>query len=53
MRSPVARFSVADDEAAARLLRALVEAGIAVVEASPEEGRLERLFLPSQPGSPR
>ncbi len=40
-----ARFAVADDAGAAKLLRALVTAGIAVAEAAPEESRLERLFL--------
>ena len=40
-----ARFAVADDSAAARVLHALVTAGVPVVEAMPEEGRLERLFL--------
>ena len=42
---PSARFSVADDAAAARLIAALVEGGVALIEESPEEGRLERLFL--------
>ena len=42
--APDARFAVADDAGATRLLAALVGAGIAVIEASPEEGRLERLF---------
>jgi len=41
---PDARFVVADDAGATRLISALVGAGIAVTEASPEEGRLERLF---------
>ena len=44
---PLARFAVADDEAAARLVAALVEAGVAVIEVAPEESRLERLFLES------
>ncbi|MEK7270646.1 MAG: hypothetical protein AAB215_06875, partial [Planctomycetota bacterium] len=43
--SPLARFAVADDAAAARLVAALVAAGVPVAEATPEEGRLERLFL--------
>ena len=51
-----ARFAVSDDEVAARLLRALIGAGLAVVEAVPEESRLERLFLgrpaPAPPPSP-
>jgi len=41
---PDARFSVADDAGATRLLAALLAAGVPVVEAGPEEGRLERLF---------
>ena len=41
---PDARFAVADDAGATRLLAALLAAGVAVIEASPEEGRLERLF---------
>jgi len=41
---PDARFAVADDAGATRLLAALLAAGVAVTEASPEEGRLERLF---------
>lgn len=40
-----ARFTVADDAAAARLVRALVEGGVPVIEVVPEESRLERLFL--------
>ena len=40
-----ARFAVADDPAAARVLQRLVTAGVPVIEAMPEEGRLERLFL--------
>jgi ABC-2 type transport system ATP-binding protein len=39
-----ARFSVADDDGAARLFARLVESGVRVTEASPEGGRLERLF---------
>jgi len=42
--APDARFAVADDAGATRLLAALLAAGVAVTEASPEEGRLERLF---------
>ena len=49
---PVARFAVADDEAAARLIAALVEANVPVIEAAPEESRLERLFL-ATPGDAR
>jgi ABC-2 type transport system ATP-binding protein len=44
--SDQARLSVADDAQAAALLRALIEAGIAVVEAAPEGGRLEKFFRP-------
>ena len=42
--APDARFAVADDAGATRLLAELLAAGLAVTEASPEEGRLERLF---------
>jgi ABC-2 type transport system ATP-binding protein len=42
--APDARFAVADDAGATKLIAALVGAGVAVIEASPEEGRLERLF---------
>jgi ABC-2 type transport system ATP-binding protein len=42
---PVARFVVADDAASARLLASLVQGGVSVVEATPDESRLERLFL--------
>jgi ABC-2 type transport system ATP-binding protein len=42
-----ARFAVADDDGAARLVAALVGGGIPVVEAAPDESRLERLFLES------
>jgi ABC-2 type transport system ATP-binding protein len=49
---PEARFSVADDAGAARLLQALVGAGVPVAEATPEESRLERLFLDAAPASP-
>ncbi len=44
--APDARFGVADDAGATRLLAALLGAGVPVVEAVPEEGRLERLFAP-------
>ena len=40
-----ARFKVSDDLAASRLLEALIGGGIRVIEATAEEGRLERLFL--------
>ncbi len=42
--APHARYAVTDDAGATRLLAALLAAGLPVVEASPEEGRLERLF---------
>jgi ABC-2 type transport system ATP-binding protein len=42
--APDARFAVADDAGATRLIAALVRAGAAVIEVIPEEGRLERLF---------
>jgi ABC-type multidrug transport system ATPase subunit len=50
---PEARFTVADDAGAARLLQALIGAGVPVAEATPEESRLERLFLdaPQESGS--
>jgi ABC-2 type transport system ATP-binding protein len=48
---PQARFAVADDDAAARLVAALVAAGVPVAEASPEESRLERLFLEPRGGA--
>jgi len=41
---PEAHFGVADDAGATRLLAALLADGVPVVEAAPEEGRLERLF---------
>jgi ABC-type multidrug transport system ATPase subunit len=42
---PTARFAVEHDEAAARLVRALVEGGVPVAEVTPDESRLERLFV--------
>ena len=42
---PEARFTVADDEGAARLVEALVQGGARVAEVVPDESRLERLFL--------
>ena len=42
--APEARFVVGDDAGATRLLAGLLAAGLPVVEAAPEEGRLERLF---------
>jgi len=44
-----ARFAAPNDEVSARLLQALVGAGVPVAEATPEESRLERLFLESSP----
>ncbi|HEY2955640.1 MAG TPA: ABC transporter ATP-binding protein [Candidatus Eisenbacteria bacterium] len=44
-KPPEARFSVADDEGAALLLQTLLAAGVRVIEATPEGGRLERLFV--------
>ena len=50
---PAARFVVADDDGAARLLERLVAAGVRVSEAAPEGGRLERLFTaPEKPRMP-
>jgi len=46
-----ARFRVADDAGATRLLAAVVEARLPVVEAVAEEGRLERLFEPPPGGA--
>jgi hypothetical protein len=43
---------VADDAGAARLLQSLIGAGVPVAEATPEESRLERLFLDAAPGGP-
>ncbi len=50
LEPPEARFTVADDATAARLLAALIGAGVPVAEATPEESRLERLFLERPPG---
>jgi ABC-2 type transport system ATP-binding protein len=46
-----ARFTVADDAGAARLLQSLIAAGVPVAEATPEESRLERLFLEAAPAA--
>jgi ABC-type multidrug transport system ATPase subunit len=51
LNPPEARFTVADDAAAARLLAVLIGAGVPVAEATPEESRLERLFLEAPPGA--
>ena len=48
---PEARFTVADDAGSARLLAVLIGAGVPVAEATPEESRLERLFLGTPPGA--
>ena len=48
MTSPDARFSVADDAGATRLLAALLSQGLQVIEVVPEQGRLERLFAGSK-----
>jgi len=45
-----ASFAVADDAGAARLLQSLIGAGVPVAEATPEESRLERLFLATPAG---
>ena len=51
MNGPEARFTVADDAGAARLLQALIGGGVPVAEATPEESRLERLFLEGSPAA--
>jgi ABC-2 type transport system ATP-binding protein len=43
--APDARFRVPDDAGASRLLRVLIAGGVPVVEATADQGRLERLFL--------
>ena len=48
--APDARFSVADDAGATRLLAALLSHGLQVIEVVPEQGRLERLFTGSKRG---
>jgi ABC-2 type transport system ATP-binding protein len=47
--APDARFGVDDDAGATRLLGVLLAAGVPVIEAAPEEGRLERLFTSDGP----
>ena len=47
-----AEFRVADDAGATRLLAALLAAGMPVIEAVAEEGRLERLFIDGGAGRP-
>ena len=48
VKPPEARYTVADDDGAARLIETLLAAGVRVIEATPESGRLERLF--TEPG---
>jgi ABC-2 type transport system ATP-binding protein len=45
-KAPEARFTVTDDDGASRLIETLLAAGVRVIEATPESGRLERLFAP-------
>jgi ABC-2 type transport system ATP-binding protein len=45
VKPPEARFTVRDDDGAATLIQALLGAGVRVIEATPESGRLERLFV--------
>ncbi len=49
--APDARFAVADDTGATQLLQSLLREGLAVIEAVPEEGRLERLFTTDAAGA--
>ena len=49
--APEARFAVADDAGAARLIETLVTGGVPVAEVTPEESRLERLFLDAVPAA--
>ena len=49
VKPPEARYTVADDDGAARLIETLLAAGVRVIEATPESGRLERLF--AEPGT--
>ena len=49
--APDARFAVPDDATTTRLLAALLAAGVPVIEAAPEEGRLERLFTQAPGGA--
>jgi ABC-2 type transport system ATP-binding protein len=48
VKPPEARYTVADDDGAATLIETLLAAGVRVIEATPESGRLERLFV--EPG---
>jgi ABC-2 type transport system ATP-binding protein len=47
-----ARFALRGDEQAAALIRALVAEGVAVSEATPEAGRLERMFTEAPAEAP-
>jgi ABC-2 type transport system ATP-binding protein len=49
--APDARFAVADDAGATRLIAALAREGVALIEVIPEEGRLERLFAAGTPAA--
>ena len=49
--APDARFAVTDDAGATRLLAALLAGGVAVIEAAPEQGRLERFFTQGSEGA--
>ena len=52
VKPPEARYTVADDEAAALLIETLLAAGVRVTEATPETRRLERLFVqPAKEGA--
>jgi ABC-2 type transport system ATP-binding protein len=51
LAAPDAHFRVADDAGATRLLAALLAAGLPVIEAVAEEGRLERLFTQAGTGA--
>ncbi len=48
---PEARFSVTGDSNVVSLLKTLLEQDVPVIEATPEEGRLERLFLERRGGT--
>jgi ABC-2 type transport system ATP-binding protein len=48
VKPPEARYTVEDDDGASLLLETLLAAGVRVIEATPEGGRLERLFV--EPG---
>jgi ABC-2 type transport system ATP-binding protein len=50
-KPPEARFSVADDDTTTLLIGTLLAAGVRVIEAAPEGGRLERLFVEPPAGA--